>query len=539
MPDLIIFGGLIADGLGSPLFAADVVVDAGRIVALVEPGHRSADEMLDARGRVVSPGFIDMHAHSDLQILCKPDHPSRLLQGVTTEVLGQDGLSYAPVSDATLDRLRVQIAGWNDDPVGFDWNWRSVEQYLSRLDSGIVSNTAYLVPHGTLRLLVMGGDDRPPTADELDQMGRVLRDSLRAGAVGMSAGLTYSPGMYADFDEIVALCRIVAAEGGYYCPHHRNYGSDVLPAYAECIEVARVSGVALHLAHTHLSFPVNAGRVSELVSLLDEAVECGVDLSFDSYPYLAGMTSLHAILPSWVQSGSTNEQLARLAEPGVRARLRDELERTGTDGNQGLPADWSKVIISGMPPSAGYPGVVGRSVADSASAAGMAPSELFFDMVVASKLGASCVTHIGFEDHVRRLMQHPRHTVGSDGILVGDRPHPRGWGTFARMLGKYVREEGVLDLVECVRHMTSSAADRIGAHDRGRIAVGAFADLVVFDPDTVIDRATYEDPRQPPVGIDHVVVNGIVAVRDAVLTGSRSGQVIRRGTAEDVSKLHR
>ena len=307
--------------------------------------------------------------------------------------------------------------------------------------------------------------------------------------------------MYAGFDEIAALCRVVAEEGGYYCPHHRNYGADALGGYGECLEVARATGVALHLAHTHLSFPVNEGRLDELLGAFEDAVAAGVDLSFDSYPYLAGMTSLHACLPSWVQQGEVDEQLARLRNPAVRERLRVELDITGTDGNQGLPVDWDTIVVSACPAEVGYADLIGRSMAHGARSRGVRPSDLFLDVVIASRMSASCVMHFGIEDHVRRLMQHPRHMVGSDGILVGDKPHPRAWGAFARMLGRYVREEGMLTLAECIRHMTSAPADRLGLGDRGRVTVGAWADLVVFNPHTVLDRATYDSPRQPPVGI--------------------------------------
>jgi len=535
--DLVVRGGTVVDGLGNPPVEADVVVAGGRISALVPRGTRvDAGEVLDADGLTVTPGFVDMHSHSDVRILAEPDHPARLLQGVTTEVLGQDGLSYAPVDDATLARLRTQLKGWNDDPPGFDWSWRSVGDYLDRLDGRVAVNTAYLVPQGTVRLLVVGADDRPASPDELRRMRAVVRQSLAEGAVGMSSGLTYVPGMYADTDELVALNEVVAQAGGYFCPHHRNYGSRVLESYGECLEIARRTGVALHLAHCHVSFPVNAGRVGELVSMLDEAAAAGVDVSFDSYPYLAAMTSLHAVLPGWAQSGGTEDQLARLADPAARARIVHELDVVGTDGNQGLPVDWSTVVVSGMGGAPGYPDVVGRSVADSARERGVAPAELCLDLVAASRFGASCLMYVGIEEHVRTLMRHPRHTVGSDGILVGDRPHPRGWGTFPRVLGRYVREEGVLDLVEAVRHMTSSAADRIGAPDRGRIAAGAAADLVVLDPETVLDLATYEDPRRGPAGIPHVIVNGAVAVRDGHLTGSRSGRVVRRTRPHTPSK---
>jgi N-acyl-D-amino-acid deacylase len=239
------------------------------------------------------------------------------------------------------------------------------------------------------------------------------------------------------------------------------------------------------------------------------------------------------LLPGWAQAGGVEETLGRLTDPAVRARARHALEVTGSDGHQGLTADWSTIVIAGMPGAPRYDGVVGRSVADAARGYGVPPSELYLDLVAASRLGASCLIHVGIEEHVRALMRHPRHTVGSDGILVGSQPHPRAWGTFARMLGHYVRDEQVLDLVTCVRHMTSAAADRIGATDRGRLVTGALADIVVFDPETVADRATYERPREPAIGVDHVLVNGTVAVRYGVLTGVRAGRVLRRRSTAD------
>lgn len=529
MSDLIIRGGVVVDGTGAPAVPGDVVVRGDRVVAVLPRGlaHAGA-EVIDAGGRVVAPGFIDMHSHSDLQVLANPDHEARLLQGITTEVLGQDGLSYAPVDDATLSRLREQLKGWNDDPAGFDWNWRSVGEYLDRLDQGTATNVAYLVPHGTLRLLVVGAEDRPPTPEELQRMKDILGGSLGEGAIGLSAGLTYVPGAYATTDELVELCSVVARAGGYFCPHHRNYGRSALEGYAECIEIARRSKVALHFAHAHLSFPINQGRLPELLAMLDGALQDGIDLTFDSYPYLAGMTSLHALLPSWVQAGSVVEQLARLGDPAIRARVRHELDVVGTDGNQGLAVDWDNLYVASLPRPAHLQGCVGRSIADSAAALDLEPSELYLELVVGSHLGASSIQHFGIEEHVRGLMRHPCHTVGTDGILVGTRPHPRSWGTFPRFLGRYVRELGVLDLAEAIRHVSCSAARRLGAPGRGRIAPGCFADLVVFDAEKILDQSTYEDPRRPPVGIDYVIVNGAVAVRNGAITHMRAGRVLRR-----------
>jgi N-acyl-D-amino-acid deacylase len=529
--ELLIRDGLLVDGTGAPPRAADLAVADGRVAAVLEPGELTeAREVICADGQVVAPGFIDMHSHSDLQVLVEPDHEARLLQGITTEVLGQDGLSYAPVDDEVLLRLRLQLKAWNDDPVGFDWAWRSVGEYLRHLEGRIAVNVAYLVPHGTLRLLVVGGQDREASPMEREAMAQVLRSALAEGAVGLSAGLSYVPGCYASKEELVELCRVVAGFGGYFCPHHRNYGSCALESYAECVEIARESGVPLHFAHTHLSYEVNRGRIGELITLLDEAFASGVDLTFDSYPYLAGMTSLHALLPSWVQVGPIEAVIARLSDPALRARVRYELDVEGTDGNQGLPVDWSTVTVSNLPARNDLQSSVGKSVAHSSAELGTQPSEHYLCLVTESRLGASCILDFGIEEHVQALIRHPLHTVGTDGILVGTRPHPRGWGTFPRFLGHYVRDLGLLGLGEAIRHSSGTAARRLGAEGRGVLTPGARADIVVFDAERIEDLATYKDPRRPPAGVDHVVVNGTVAVREGAVTHSRTGQVVTHQT---------
>ncbi len=526
--DIVVRGAHVVDGTGTPGYRADVGVRSGRIAEITEPLRLSGRRTIDAEGLVLTPGFIDMHAHSDLQILARPDHTAKVSQGVTTEVVGQDGLSYAPVDDDTLDTLRTQIAGWNDDPPGFDWNWRSVAGYLARLDAGVAANTAYLVPQGTLRMLCVGYDDRPATGRELDRMREVLARSMAEGAFGMSSGLTYTPGMYADTSELAALCRVVGELGGFYSPHHRSYGAGALDAYAEMIEVSGRSGCPLHLAHATMNFDVNAGRATELLSMLDDALDAGGDITLDSYPYLPGCTSLHALLPSWASEGGVRATLDRLRDPALRRRIRDVMERDGSDGCHGVPVDWEAIEINGVrhPDVNGH--LLGRSIAESARAAGIAPADLYFDVLISERLGASCLMHVGDEDNVRAIMRHRVHTAGSDGLLVGARPHPRAWGTFPRYLGHYVRELGVLGLEECVEHMTARPADRLGLADRGRIRQGFAADLVLLDPQRVTDVATFEQPRRQAEGIPYVLVNGVPVIDEGIRTDHLPGHALRK-----------
>ncbi|GLU47324.1 N-acyl-D-amino-acid deacylase family protein [Nocardiopsis ansamitocini] len=526
MTELVLAGGVLVDGTGAPRRRADVAIAQGRITAVTEPGDRDAPgRRIDVSGLVVAPGFIDMHAHSDLAVLADPAHEAKVAQGVTTEVLGQDGLGYAPVTDATMPAVREQIAGWNGTP-DLDYAWRSVADYLDLVDAGAPVNVAYLVPQGNIRMAVVGTEDRPATHEELDRMRALVARGMADGAFGLSAGLTYTPGMYADDDEIVALLEPVRAAAGYYCPHHRNYGSRVVESYQECLDVARRAGVALHLAHCHVNFPLNAGRAPEVLAAVDAALASGTDVSLDSYPYLASATYLGSLLPSRAHAGGVAASVERLRDPAERALLLHEVEVVGSDGNHGVPVDWSSIVITGVRSDA-LAWAVGHSVAHLAARSGRRPGELFADLLVEDEMGTGCLLKVGNEENVRTIMRHSAHTGGSDGILVGAKPHPRGWGTFPRYLGHYVRELGVLGLEECVAHLTSRPARRLGLADRGTVRPGAAADVVVFDPDTVAATATYDAPTRTPVGIPHVLVNGEFTVADGVRSERLPGRSLR------------
>ncbi|MET9349701.1 N-acyl-D-amino-acid deacylase family protein [Streptomyces termitum] len=532
MLDVVFQDAEVVDGSGGPSYRADVVVDRGRITAIVREAaaagcqRPTATRTVDAEGLVLAPGFIDMHAHSDLALLRDPDHSAKAAQGVTLEVLGQDGLSYAPVDDRTLGEVRRTIAGWNgggpgDDAVDLDW--RTVGGYLDRLDTahggaGIAVNAAYLVPQGTVRMYAMGWEDRPATPAELDRMRRLVAEGLEQGAVGLSSGLTYTPGMYAPDAELTELCRVVASYGGYYCPHHRSYGAGALRAYEEMIALTREAGCPLHLAHATMNFAENEGRAPELLALLDRALEAGADISLDTYPYTPGCTTLLALLPSWAQEGGPEAVLARLADGAVAERIRHDLEVTGSDGCHGVPVDWSTIEVSGVSDPA-LADRVGRRPASWEEARAL---------LLADRLGTTILQHVGHEENVRAIMRHRVHTGGSDGILQGAKPHPRAYGTFPEYLGRYVREEGVLSLEECVAHLTSRPAARLRLPDRGLVREGYVADLVLFDPAEVAAGATYEAPRTPPTGIPYVLVNGRFTIEDGRRTDVLAGRSVRR-----------
>ncbi|BCM69160.1 MULTISPECIES: N-acyl-D-amino-acid deacylase family protein [Streptomyces] len=533
MEDLVVRDADVVDGSGADSYRADVVIDAGRIVSIVKEAAAAgcqrprARRELDAEGLVLSPGFIDMHAHSDLALLRDPDHSAKAAQGVTLEVLGQDGLSYAPVDDRTLEEVRRAITGWNGYGDDVDFDWRTVGEYLDRLDRGIAVNAAYLIPQGTLRALVVGWEDREATPEELDRMRRLVAEGLEQGAVGLSSGLTYTPGMYARDAELTELCRVVAAYGGYYCPHHRSYGAGALEAYAEMVALTREAGCPLHLAHATMNFGVNRDRAPELLALLDRALAAGADITLDTYPYTPGCTTLAALLPSWASEGGPEEVLARLADPVTAERIRHDLEVTGSDGCHGVPVEWETIEISGVTDPA-LAECVGRTVRQAADLRGEPPWATARRLLVRDRLGTTILQHVGHEENVRAIMRHRAHTGGSDGILRGSKPHPRAYGTFPRYLGHYVRELGVLTLEECVAHLTSRPAARLRLPDRGLVREGYRADLVLFDPATVAPGATFAEPRALPTGIPYVLVDGRFVIEDGRRTDVLAGRAVRR-----------
>lgn len=536
--DLVIRDAEVVDGTGEPSYRADVGIENGVITTVVKEAAAAgclrpvARRVLDVEGLALAPGFIDMHAHSDLALLRDPDHSAKAAQGVTLEVIGQDGLSYAPVDDRTLAEVRRTITGWNGHGEDIDFTWRSVGEYLDRLDhgfdgEGIAVNAAYLIPQGTVRMLAVGWEDREATPRELDRMRELVATGMREGAVGMSSGLTYTPGMYAKDAELTELCRVVAEHGGYYCPHHRSYGAGALEAYEEMVALTREAGCPLHLAHATMNFGVNEGRAPDLLALLDKALAEGADITLDTYPYTPGCTTLVAMLPSWASEGGPESILARLKDDGTAERIRHHMEVVGADGCHGVPIEWDTIEISGVTDPALAP-YVGRTVQASADQRGEAPWTTARRLLVDDGLGPTILQHVGHEENVRAIMRHPVHTGGSDGILRGDKPHPRAYGTFPRYLGHYVRELGVLSLEECVAHLTGRAAARLRLPDHGLVREGYRADLVLFDPATVAAGSTFENPRTLPTGIPHVLIDGRFVIEDGRRTDVLAGRAIRR-----------
>lgn len=525
MLDRVLKRGTVVDGTGAPAFVADVGIRAGRIAAV--GAELSGAEEIDCAGHVVAPGFIDTHSHSDVKVLADPTLPMKLRQGITLEVFGQDGISIAPVKPDERGVWKQKLAGLLGD-FGVAWDWSSVADYLARVASARpAQDVAYLVPHGAIRQSVMGGGDRAASSAELAAMQALLDAGLADGACGMSTGLIYPPCCYADTNELIALGRVLARARRPLVVHMRSESDRILEAGAEMIRVAETSGCPVHISHLKIAGRQNWRRAEDLVAQLDSARSRGLRLTADQYPYVAGSTLLGAILPPWAHDGGTEATLTRLREPATRARLRATLADDS-------PCDWDNfwkwtgpegILIADIA-SRNHPEWLGRTLSQVAAAWGKDPFEAAFDLLLEERLGVSMISFSQDEAVVERFLRLPYANVCTDGLL-GGRPHPRAYGSFPRVLGRYVRERRTLGLEEAVRKMTSQAAEAFGFREIGRVREGLRANLVVFDPEHVADRATFEDPLQWPLGVRDVLVGGECAVRHEAVSGTRAGMVVK------------
>jgi len=530
MYDLILRGGTLYDGSGRPGARGDLAVAAGRIAAIGDaPGH--ARREIDVSELAVAPGFIDIKTHSDFTLPINPKAESKVRQGVTTEIIGHCGFSVAPVLPGKLELLRDYLspsAPW------LPFRETSFPHYLDSFPATAV-NAGMLVGHNTLRLMVMGMDNRPPTGDELQAMRDLLEEGMQAGALGFSSGLFTAPGSYAGAEEIIALCRVVKRHNGGYFTHLRDESNKVLAALQEAIEVAEACKVHVEIVHFKCSGIDNWGKAARGLQLIAEAKARGVDIDCDSYPYTAGSNPLKNLMPQWVQAGGVPEMLTRLALPETRARIGADIARDGLN-NWGRIADWDCVRISISPHLQQH---ARRSIADLARERGADPIDVICDYLIEDR-GATrvLVTSIA-EDDVRDMIRSPTALVGSDGNCVADygitsqgMPHPRFYGTFPRVLSHYANELGLIPIEMAVHKMTGATAGALKLADRGLLRAGYCADVTVFDPADFKDRATYADPHRYPSGArTTVLVNGVPVVENAVHTGALPGKVLRRDAA--------
>lgn len=525
MFDIIIKNGKVYDGTGNPWTKLDIGIIDGKISKIGNLTGVSAKTVIEAENLAVSPGFIDTHVHSDLLCTRPEIHKIKVMQGVTTELFGQDGISVAPVSEETKPLWQKQLKGLNGD-IG-EWPWNSVEEYLEFLDkSDISGNATYLVPHGAARSLVMGFEGRKATKEEMNSMREIVEEAMQQGAVGVSSGLVYPPNVYADKDELIEICKGAAKYDGCFVVHIRNESNKSLEALDEVIDVARQSGVRLHVSHFKVAGKINRDKFEASLKKMDEARDEGIEVTFDQYPYTAGSTVFHAILPPWMHSGGTEEMLQRLQDSQVREKIKTDFLSNDDFENWVLTCGWENIIITSVSTEKNRR-FEGKNMIEIASYRNVEPAEAAFDLLVEENAGITMVIHWGNEEDVIYGMQHPLQIVGSDGIF-GGKPHPRLYGTYPRILGRFVREKKALTLEEAVRKMSGAPAQLLRFKDRGLIKEGYWADIVVFDPRIVEDKATYEEPLNEPVGIQHVIVNGVIAVNNGEFFNVAAGTVIRR-----------
>lgn len=533
MYDVLIRGGKIVDGTGSPWYRGDVAIRDGRI-ELVRPFMTrgtalSARRVIDAEGLCVAPGFIDIHTHSEMGLLAKPDASEKILQGVTTEILGNCGMSAAPVLPANRDLLRTYVAPVLGHPE-VDWTWSTLAEYYQALQQqGVAVNVGTFIGLGTVRCAVMGFETRKPTDAEMAAMQALLAKAMEDGALGVSTGLVYAPGSYADDAEITALSRVAGEYGGIYTTHMRDQGDRFLESIEESIAIGRNAGMPVVIAHHKAMGKANWGKVHRSLQMLDEARQAGYDVSSDVYPYVTGASTMVSILPDWAVEGGIGQMLERLQDPAARERIKHDWIHGGADwDNRIRTLGWENILIGYVNLPEHEP-LVGLSLAEAARRTGKEPDDFVMDLLVAERARVGYINLWGAEEDVRTVMRHPGTVIGSDGLHAGNRPHPRLTGTFPRVLGRYVREEGVLGLEEAVRKMTAQTAQRLGLRGVGLLAEGFRADITVFNPETVIDRGTYENPREQPVGIEYVMVGGKMVAEAGRHTGERPGACLRLG----------
>ncbi len=527
---MILKNGRIVDGTGSPSFVADIGVSEGTIekIGLI---REDAKEVVDVKGQVISPGFIDIHNHCDHTAQAFPDVENYIMQGVTTSLGGNCGISMMPLEPAFTDLAKKYLSPFLHPECDYGWDWKNVADFSEKIrQAGTVQNMGFLLGHGTIRIAAKGFDAGPASPDEMKFMQDLLSQGMEEGAFGLSAGLIYSPGSYASTEEMTALASVLKDYGGLFSIHVRNESNRLIESVEEAVAIAEGSGASLEVSHLKAGGRPNWGKVHGVLAILEEARQRGVNATCDAYPYTAGMTTITALLPPWALEGGVDEMMRRLADPAARQAMTADLQGAGADFENWVKSiGWQNIRIAACPPDRRYEGM---SLEEITAERKQETSEAFFDWLLEVGCNATMILFSLLEDDVEAVLKHPLTSVISDGWITspkaGGRPHPRGYGAFPRFLGRYVRERRLLRLEEAVRKITSMPARVMGLRDRGMVREGFRADLVVFDPETIRDNATFDDPHRFPDGIDLVVVNGKPVVKKGQLTGHRPGQMLKK-----------
>ena len=526
--DLVIRNGRIVDGTGAPAFIADIGIRDGRIVEIGDLSR--VKQFIDAKGLVVAPGFIDMLGQSETYLLIDPRAMSKVMMGVTTEITGE-GESIAPINDRQIKEQESFLRRYN-----LSVNWSTLDEYFSRVErSGLGVNLGTFVGATQVREYVIGYDDRPPTQKELEQMKQLVASAMEDGALGLSTSLQYVPARFAKTDELIELAKVARDYNGIYITHQRSEANTIDASLDEVFQIAREAKIPAEIWHLKTAYKKNWGRMPHVLDRINKARESGLDITADIYPYIAGSTSLSACLPPWALEGGAEKMLARLRDKATRERLKKEIsqEQTtweniylGSGGAEGVLI--SAVVNRSLEP------LQGKRISEVAAEQKKDPLDAVFDLILADDGQTSAIYFMMSEDDMRAAMKSPfvsfctdSGSRATDGPLAGSKSHPRGWGTYPRILGRYVRDEGLMSLEAAIHKMTGAPAARVRLTDRGLIKEGMYADITIFDPAKVIDRATFESPNQYPIGIEYVLVNGALAVDKGQRTPALAGRVIR------------
>ena len=487
--------------------------------------EKKAITVVEADGLSVAPGFIDPHTHTDIQLLVNPKAESKIRQGVTTEIGGNCGSSYFPLSNERFEEIKEYF----DSKFGLDLTWRDVNGFFSRLEKeGHAVNFATLLGHGSLRSAVVGPNDRPPTDEELQKMKQLVSENMDPGVLGLSSGLIYTPGCFAKTDEVVELCRTVADNRGVYATHMRGEGDTVLDSVDEALAIARGSGVSIQISHLKAMYPRNWPKIDTVLSKIEEARNDGIKVHADRYPYNASSTGMSSFFPFWAQEGTSDDFLARLKDASNDKRLRSYIK-----DQENMLGSWKNILINGVFTDKNK-NLQGKNIFAAAAETKKPAYEFMRDLLIEEENHVAVVKFAMSEDNLKRVLAHPLVVVGSDGnsfapygVLSKGKPHPRSYGTFPRVLGKYVRDERVITLPDAIRKMTSIAAEKFGLTGRGQLVKRSFADIVIFNPDAVIDGAGFQNPHTYPVGIDYVFVNGRPVISSGEHTGELPGKILK------------
>ncbi len=527
MFDLLIKNGTVVDGTGKRRFVSDIGVKEGLIADIGSLKHRNAKRIIDVNGLIVSPGFIDCHTHSDLSVLHDPARLPKVSQGVTTEVVGNCGMSAAPINKKTLNLMKEYVKPVLGD---YDsWSWNSVADYLKIVEkANPVVNVAALIGHGTIRTSVMGFENRPPTSVELNLMKELIREGMEAGAFGISTGLSYPPGTYASTDELVELSKVVVEYGGIYATHLRDQVDGLVDSVNEAITIAEQTNIPIIISHHKTVGKRNTGRVKETLSLLDNADERGYNTSSDTYPYTKGSTSLAAILPPWAVEGGFKKLFERLKKLEIREKIKRDF-LTGLKGweNRSKALGWENIIISFVQSDKNF-FLEKMSIQEASEELNKQPADFVMDILIEEEGNVGVIFNNSTETDLQMVMAHRKTMIGSDGLDVGDNPHPRLYGTFPKVLSKYVRETNLLTLEEAIHKMTGLTVTQFGIEEVGFIKKRYRADFTIFNLDNIKDEASFENSRELSKGIQYVIVGGEVVYENRKMTGIRNGKVLRR-----------